>query len=1006
MPVVLFGNQVWPLLPIHEIGAGSPNRACGRHLQGAGPLPVLTMGKGWMKATRDSVADIWGKRTPFHGERQWPVRVDERVSEDPEQWVQSACVLCANGCGCDIGVKGGRIVGVRGRAEDEVNRGRLGPKGLHGWEANNSPDRLTRPLVRRHGRLEPATWDEAMETIVANARETREKYTAGAIGFYTSGQLFLEEYYTLGVIGKAGIGTPHMDGNTRLCTATAATALKETFGSDGQPGSYFDVDATDCILLVGHNMSATDTVLWTRILDRRCGPNPPRLIVIDPRRTMTAREADIHLAPRIGTNVAVMNGLLHLIIEGGHVDSHFVEEHTIGFAQLRELVAAYSPEKVEQITGIPAADLELAADTIGRSQMLLSSCLQGVYQSNQATAAAVQVNNLNLILGRIGRPGCGILQMNGQPTAQNTRETGADGDLPGFRNWDNYEHIQELARLWNVDPAIIPHWTSPTHAMQIFRYCETGSIRFLWIQATNPAVSLPDLERIRRILRRPGLFVVVQDAFLTETAQLADVVLPTAIWGEKTGCFTNVDRTVHISHKAVEPPGEARSDFDIFVDFARRMDLRDKDGAPLIKWSTPEEAFEAWKQCTRGRPCDYTGLSYAKLSGGSGIPWPCNEAHPDGEPYLYKSLTFPTHPDYCESFGHDINTGGLISPMEYKASNPAGRAMLKAAHYIPPYETPDEGYPFFLTTGRLVHHFHTRTKTGRSRPLVDAAPDAFVQISTEDAKKLGVSEGDWIRLRSRRGMLEARAQLGDIGAGEVFVPFHYGYWDDPGRSRAANELTVYEWDPVSKQPHYKYAAVRLEKIPAPSSAQPEKTEIRDTSQGVTDMLKDLKDSVMEGIREIRPTRAHIADYIGLLQEAERRLVKGFNQIADVHKEEPDISALCHIFAAWSDESAIALDPFVQRYGERKEGEPERLDKALLVNRTASAFDLLRDLHDLWLMVNESLISLDVLEQAARAKHDMEFEATIRSIRNRNKRQRTWLRTRLRQAAPQVLVVPS
>ena len=946
-----------------------------------------------MSETRDSISDIWGLRTPFHGEGEWPVRVDQRAVEEPERWVQSACVLCSNGCGCDIGVKDGRIVGVRGRAEDIVNRGRLGPKGLHGWEANNSPDRLTQPLIRRHGKLEPGTWEEAMQMIVSQAKKTQEKYSSSAIGFYTSGQLFLEEYYTLAVIGKAGLGTPHMDGNTRLCTATAAAALKATFGSDGQPGSFFDVDTTDCIVMVGQNMAATDTVLWSRILDRRAAPSPPKLIVIDPRRTMSAREADLHLAPRIGTNVAVMNGLLHLIIAGGHVDQHFIEQHTTGFATLAATVADYTPEKVEEITGIPTADLRGAGDMIAASELLLSTCLQGVYQSNQATAAAVQVNNLNLILGRIGRPGCGILQMNGQPTSQNTRETGADGDLPAFRNWDNFAHIQELAKLWNVDPAIIPHWTPPTHAMQIIRYCETGSIRMLWIQGTNPAVSLPDLERIRKILQQSNLFVVVQDAFLTETAQMADVVLPAALWGEKTGCFTNIDRTVHISHKAVKPPGQARSDFDIFLDFAIRMDLRDKDGAPLIKWTNPEEAFEAWKECTRGRPCDYTGLSYAKLSGGSGIAWPCNEDHPDGSPYLYTSLMFPTDPDYCEGYGHDLITGGAVSAQQYKANNPAGRAILKAAPYMPPFETPDKEYPFFLTTGRLVYHFHTRTKTGRSKALNDAAPEDFVQVSNEDAQRLGIIEGDWVRLVSKRGMLEAQAQIGDIDPGEIFVPFHYGYWDNPDRTRAANELTIYEWDPVSKQPHYKYAAVKLEKIKAPSSGQPETVGVGsagESAHGVVETLKEIKEAVTHGVEALKPERDHIADYIGLLQEAEKRLVKGFGQVADTHPDEPDLGSLCKIFAAWSGASADALEPFVQHYGKRKEGEPEKLDQALLVKRSATAFNLLRDLHDLWLMVNESMISLDILEQAARAKHDEEFEKTVKAIRSKNKRQRTWL----------------
>jgi anaerobic selenocysteine-containing dehydrogenase len=960
--------------------------------------------------SRNSIADIWGERNGYEGEDQWPVRVDQRIAEEPDHWVQSACVLCSNGCGCDIGVKDGRIVGVRGRAQDVVNRGRLGPKGLHGWEANNSPDRLTHPLVRRNGRLEQASWDEAMQLIVDNVQRVKREYTAGGIGFYTSGQLFLEEYYTLGMIGKAGLGTPHMDGNTRLCTATAAAALKESFGSDGQPGSYFDVDTTDCIMMVGHNMAHTDTVLWMRVLDRRRHANPPKLIVIDPRTTMTAREADLHLAPKIGTNVAVLNGLLHLLIEGGYVDQQFVQDHTLGFDDLKRLVAEYPPERVEEISRVPAADLRRAAAMIGSATLLVSSCLQGVYQSNQATAAAVQVNNVNLILGRIGRPGCGVLQMNGQPTAQNTRESGADGDLPGFRNWNNFEHIKDLGRVWNVDPDIIPHRTPPTHAMQIFRYCETGSIHLLWIQATNPAVSLPNLGRIRDILQKPDLFVVVQDAFLTETAQLADVVLPAALWGEKTGCFTNVDRTVHISHKAVEPPGEARSDFDIFVDFARRMDFRDKDGAPLIKWSTPEQAFEGWKECTRGRPCDYTGLSYDKLSQGSGIPWPCNAEHPDGERRLYKDHVFPTDPNYCESYGNDLITGAPVPAVKYRAANPGGRAILKGAEYMAPFEEPDDQYPFFLTTGRLVYHFHTRTKTGRSAELSAAAPDAYVQVSVDDAARLGIREGDWVRLASRRGSIEAAARVGGIGAGEVFVPFHYGYWDEPGVARAANELTIYEWDPVSKQPHYKYAAVSLEKVVAPTLRQPERMGPAQPGEAGIEAKGGLwhaaKEAFVEGMHQAKPKRAHVADYLGLLQESERRLVKRFEQVRATHPDEPDIGPLCRVLAEWSRASVDALEPLVQKYGARKEGEPERLDKALLVQRHQGGFDMLRDLHDLWLAVNESMISLDILEPAARSLHDKEFEVAIKQIRHQNSRQLEWLHGRLRQAAPQTLVVPS
>ncbi|MCU7495704.1 MAG: molybdopterin-dependent oxidoreductase [Ignavibacteria bacterium] len=798
-----------------------------------------------MQQTRDSIKDIWGERTPYYG--SWPERVDERTLEEPERWVQSACVLCSNDCAMDIGVKDGKIVGVRGRAVDRVNRGRLGPKGLHGWEANNSPDRLKFPMVRKNGKLERATWNEAMDLIVRRSKEIVKSHTASAIGFYTTGQLFIEEYYTLGVIGKAGLGTPHMDGNTRLCTATAAASLMESFGSDGQPGSYTDLDTTELIMLVGHNMSNTQTVLWARILDRLEGPNPPAIVVIDPRKTWTADKASVHLAPRVGTNVAVLNGLEHLLIESGNIDTEFIEQHTTGFEALKKALSSYTPDAVEKITGIPSGDLLRAAELIGRAKSMVSTCLQGVYQSMQATASACQVNNIHLLRGMLGREGCGILQMNGQPTAQNTRETGCDGALPAFRNWDNPDHIEELARIWNVDPVIIPHWSPPTHAMQIFRYCEQGSIKMLWVSATNPAVSMPDLARMRAILDKHDLFLVVQDAFLTETSHRADVLLPAAIWGEKTGTFTNVDRTVHISHKAVDPPGEARPDLDIFLDYARRMDFKDKDGQPLIKWGDPEGAFEAWKECTKGKMCDYSGMTYEKLSQGSGIQWPCNEKFPDGANHIYTDFVFNTSYENCETFGHDLDTGAVTSPQEYKAIDPKGKAWLRAADYHPPHEVPDGEYPFWLTTGRVVYHFHTRTKTGRSRQLYDAAPDAFVQIPEADASRLGIKEGDWLEVTSRRGMVQVQAKIGRIEPGQLFIPFHYGYWDGDFRPRAANELTITEWDPVSKQPHFKYAAVNISKIsPQQLSEDPDKEKHRGVFQSIGSLIDTISGAILIG----------------------------------------------------------------------------------------------------------------------------------------------------------------
>jgi anaerobic selenocysteine-containing dehydrogenase len=757
------------------------------------------------------IEDPWGPVTPLARGGDWRPRVDEHLADgvaeaDVQRWVQTASLLHSDGDAMDIAVVDGRIAGVRGREVDRVNRGRLGPKDLFGWQANASPDRLTTPKV--DGRA--TGWDEAMGRVAGRCRELLDEVGPAAIAFYTSGQLFLEEYWTLATIARAGIGTNHLDGNTRMCTATAGEALKESFGADGQPGSYDDIDHCDALALWGHNNAETQPVQWMRMRDRRAGADPPRLLVVDPRTTVGARDADVHLALRPGTNLPLLLGLQHLLISRGWVDERYVQASTIGFDEVQAAVAGWTPARTAETCGLTAAQVEAAAELLGTCEALLSTVLQGVYQSHQATASACQVNNIHLLRGMFGRPGAGVLQMNGQPTAQNTRECGANGDLPGFRNWANAAHVQELAEIWNVDAARIPHHGPPTHAMEIFRLCEEGAIRFLWISGTNPAVSLPELARIRRILGDDRLFVVCQDIFDTETTALADVVLPAATWGEKTGTFTNADRTVHLSEQAVDPPGEARSDLAILLDFARRMDLRDRDGAPLVHWTDPESAYRAWQRCSAGRPCDYTDISYADLRGGSGIQW--------GGDRLYADGRFPfAHPDACETYGRDLLTGGSVEAGEYRAKNPEGRAMLRAAEHVPPHEPPGPDRPLQLTTGRTVFHFHTRTKTARAPELQAAAPEVWVELSAVDAGELGLDEGDLADVTSDRGAVRAPVRIRDVRPGTVFVPFHYGYWEstDPGAGpgdgpgRAANELTLTSWDPVSKQPLFKAGAVSV-----------------------------------------------------------------------------------------------------------------------------------------------------------------------------------------------------
>ncbi|MGW3465556.1 molybdopterin-dependent oxidoreductase, partial [Streptomyces olivaceoviridis] len=365
----------------------------------------------------DRIGNPWGPRTPYDRGTPWPVRTDPHLAPglteaDVERWVPSASVLHSNGDAMDIAVRHGRVVGVRGRATDRVNRGRLGPKDLYGWQANGSPDRLTRPLVRENGRLVPCDWDTAMGRIASRTRNLLDERGPGSIGFCTTGQLFLEEYYTLAVLARAGIGTNHLDGNTRLCTATAAEALKESFGCDGQPGSYEDIDHCDALALFGHNMAETQTVLWARVLDRLGGGDPPALVCVDPRTTPVARQATVHLAPRPGTNVALLNALLHEIIRTGNVDRDYVDAHTVGFEELARAVEPCTPRWAFHVCDVPAPGIERAAEILGRAERLTSTVLQGFYQSHQATAAAVQVDNLHLIRGMLGRPGRGVLQMN------------------------------------------------------------------------------------------------------------------------------------------------------------------------------------------------------------------------------------------------------------------------------------------------------------------------------------------------------------------------------------------------------------------------------------------------------------------------------------------------------------------------------------------------------------------------------------------------------------------
>ena len=537
--------------------------------------------------------------------------------------------------------------------------------------------------------------------------------------------------------------------------------------------------------------------------------------------------------------------------------------------------------------------------------------------------------------------------------------------------------MQELADLWQIEYAKVPLWAQPTHIMSMLSHIEEGSISVFWISGTNPLVSLPNLHRVRKLLTKDDLFVIVQDIFLTETAEIADAVLPAAAWGEKTGCYTNVDRTVHISHQAIDPPGQAKSDLDIFLDFARRMEFKNKNGDPLIWWKNSEDAFKAWQTCSEGRPCDYTGLSYEKLSGGSGIQWPCNKEHPNGTERLFSDGKYFTDLEVCETYGHDLETGAPLTKDEYLELNPAGRAILKSCEYRASEEMPNDEYPLSLSTGRNVYHFHTRTKTGRVHQLQQARPNPIVQISKEDAKQFGIQDGEEVIVSSKRGSIQLPAQVGEIERGQVFIPFHYGYWDDDDHARAANELTMDAWDCISKQPVFKSGAVKIE----PAS-------------GVKIHVERPKVR-QKAIPQRHRKERKLEEFIGNLA---RDLISLKSMYADLRKKlgNYEIREGMHVCEDLAEKMHRQLQPVLSRY-EITVTEAPTLDPP--------DSDVLSMLQYIYTHLSQCEAHIVILTPTAGALWDEEFVEVVTLIENELGRQKSWARNMMNVRAPQNLLVP-
>ena len=690
----------------------------------------------------------------------------------PDHWVTTTCGYCSVGCGMEIGVKEGRAVTSRALASHPVNRGKLCPKGLSEHYTIGAENRAKYPLLRKNGKLERVSWEEALTTMVDRFRAVQVSHGTEALGVLSTGQLVTEEFYTLGKLVQLGFGTSNYDGNTTLCMATAAAGYKLSFGSDGPPGNYEDMERADVVLLIGANIADNHPILCQYLEANR----NKTVIVADPRVTKTAMMADIHLPLKPRSDLALINGIAHIFIHYNLIDRTYIEQHTMGFAELEKFLGSYTPERVAEITGLSQDAIFKTALLYGRAKAGFIGWTMGVNHSTIGTATVNAICNLALLTGQIGRAGAAPFSITGQCNAMGSRETSFTSSMPGYRKFDDAADRAELAERMDIDVNRLPVKRGLAYP-DIIEAAVSNKVRAMWIIATNPLVSYPNQGLLRHALSNLD-FLVVQDGYHpTPTTELADLVLPAAIWGEKEGTYTNSERRVSKVNKAVEPPGEARPDLDIFLAVAEKLGCRE---SLFPGWTKPEDAFNEWREVSRGRLCDYSGISYDLLARDGATQWPLTEGTaPERSSRLYADGKFQTAD---------------------------GRAKLICAEWAPFPEQPGGDYPFILNTGRTVEHWHTRTKTREVPILERLSPRAWLEINPRDAHRLGLRSHDSVDVVSRRGRTQGvELRLTEITApGQVFMPFHFFETN-------VNEVTQSSFDPVSREPNYKQCAVRVER---------------------------------------------------------------------------------------------------------------------------------------------------------------------------------------------------
>lgn len=730
----------------------------------------------------------------------------------PDKWVYSTCGYCGVGCGLYIGVKNGKAVYTKGDPKHDVNMGTLCPKGLSEHQMINSSNRILAPLIKRDGKLQKSSWDEVFTTVSDSFKKIQKEHGNKAVAVIGTGQLLTEEFYTLGKFVQLGLGTNNYDGNTTLCMASAVMGYKQSLGSDGPVASYEDFQHADTIFLIGANIADNHPILTLHINKNKKATK--KVIVIDPRASKTSQMADLYVPIKPRTDLALYNGLAYIIMEQGWEDEGYIKANTNGYKELKKHLQDYPPQEVANITGIDVKTLyELAREFVSQDAVL-SAWTMGVNQSFMGTDTVSAIINLHLLTGHIGREGTGPFSITGQCNAMGTRETGFTSSLPGYRNFGDETALKEYASIVNVPEEIVPTSRGYKYA-DIIDAIDRGEIKALWITATNPLVSFVNQEKLRKTFAKLDM-LVVQDAFLSDTAEIADVVFSAATWGEKEGVYTNSERRCNRANKAVEPLADSKSDFDIVLEFSKYFEGVNEMLFP--SWSKPEDAFTEWKKVSKGQLCDYSGITYELIEKEGGIQWPCNEERPLGTKRLYSSdIPFRT---------------------------PDQKAKLICADWFPMAEAVSGEFPVILNTGRTVEQWHTRTKTKTIAILNDLAPEAWVDVSPKDAVKLKVKSGDRMSLSSARGRIDdvIVRVTGSVREGSVFVPFHFN-------EQLINTLTNDSFCPKSGEPNFKQTAIQLHSQKVPEGLVMQETEIsgeiahkKSAYEGVAFKEKEFKTS--------------------------------------------------------------------------------------------------------------------------------------------------------------------